>query len=525
MALELVVALCVAILLGSVVAQRLGLPAPVILVAAGALLTLIPHLRGVGLPPETALLIFLPLLLYWESLTTSPREIRRFLRGILLTGTLLVVVTAAAVACVLHALGVDWGPAWIVGAALAPTDATAVAALGRGLARRNSITLQAESLINDGTALVVFALALTLATGAEPITVSHTAGLFAVSFGVGILIGLGVGWFAYQLRRHLSTPEHLNLASVLTPFVAYLVAETIEASGVLAVVTAGLYMSQVAPRMVAAEARVQGSAFWTLVTFVLNGALFVLIGLQLPVTVRELSTDTIGHAALLVLATYVTLHVVRFVFLNVSIGLIRLLDRRPRQRLLRTTARGRVVSTVAAFRGGISLAMALSVPPTLPGAGGDFPARDLIVFVTGSVVVLSLVVQGFALPRVIRWARLPADTSVDRELRLAQVSATQAALDALPELAEAHGASGEVVDRLRLEYTDHLAAIEADADDDPATMLSAQYRDLRLGLIARKREAVVRLRDDRTIDDTVLRRVQSVLDAEEVRLRGPAQQE
>lgn len=513
--LTLVVALLVAIVLGSVVARRLGFPAPVVLVGLGSLLSLIPALSGVRLPPEAVLLIFLPVLLYWESLTTSLREIRRLFRGIILAGTLLVVVTAAAIAAVLHALGVDWGVAWIIGAALGPTDATAVAALGRGLPRRTSVVLQAESLINDGMALVIYALAVGTATGQIEPTVATAGGRLALSFLGGIAIGLATGWVLFRARRALHDPLLINLSALLTPMVAFLVAEEAHASGVLAVVVAGLYVSQVAPRAIAASARQQGAAFWTLATFVLNGALFVLIGMQLPHSVGGLTTDTAGHALVLVAAVYVTMLVARYGFLNVSVAVIRLVDRRPYQRTLRTSHRARVVSTVAGFRGAVSVAVALAVPESLPG-------RDLVVFVTGTIVVVSLVIQGFALPRVIRWARLPVDSSVADELRTARVAATREALDVLPELGRAHGVPEEEVERLAEEYEEKLAALQdPDGDEADAATRMARRRALTLDLIARKRATVVRLRDEHTIDDTVLREIQAQLDAEEVRLLGP----
>lgn len=426
--LELVVAVGVAILVGGVVAQRIHLPTPVVLVGVGSLLTLVPQLHGVGLPPEMVLLLFLPALLYWESLTTSLREIRRFVRGVLLTGVVLVVLTAAAVATVLHTLGVDWGVGWIIGAALAPTDATAVAALARGMRHRERVILEAEGLINDGTALVVYAMAVGLVTGATQVSAGVVSARFALSFGGGIVIGLVVGWLIWQVRRRLRDTMLPNVTSVLTPFVVYLVAEQVHASGVLAVVVCGIFMSQLAPRWVRAEIRMQGSAFWTLTTFLLNGALFVLVGLQLPASVRDLATDTVGHAVVLVVAAYLTLLVVRLAFLVVSAYLIRMVDRRPAQRALRTTNRGRVVSTVAGFRGGVSLALALAVPTTVAGAA--FPGRDLIILVTGSVVVLTLVIQGLALPRVIAWAHLPEDTTPQEELQLAREHATREALGA-----------------------------------------------------------------------------------------------
>lgn len=516
LALTLFVSLLIAITVGTVAARRLGLPAPVVLVGIGSLLILVPGLAEVRLPSEAVLLIFLPVLLYWESLTTSLREIRRLVRGIVLTGTLLVVATAAAIAAVLAALDVPWEVALIIGAALGPTDATAVAALGRGMPRRAQVVLQAESLINDGTALVIYALAVGTATGQIQPTVADAGGRLAISFLGGIAVGFAIGWLVFRLRPLLPESRLLNLASLLTPLLAYLVAESLHASGVLAVVVAGLYMSQVSPGAIAASARQQGAAFWTLATFVLNGALFVLIGMQLPHSVSDLTTDTAPHALLLVGAAYATMLVVRYGFINLSVGIIRLVDRRPYQRTLRTNHRSRVVNTVAGFRGAVSLAVALAVPESLPG-------RDLVVFVVGTVVVVSLVVQGFALPRVVRWAQLPADSSMADELRTARVTATREALEVLPELARVHGVEEEVVDRMTKEYEEKLLALEnPDGDEAEVATAMARRRDLSLELLARKRATVVRLRDERTIDDAVLREIQAQLDAEEVRLLGPA---
>lgn len=509
---QLVVGVLAAVLAGSWSARWLRLPAPLVLVAVGSLIGIVPALTNVTLPPETVLLIFLPVLLYWESLTTSLREIRRMMRGIILTGTLLVAATAAAIAGVLHLLGVPWGTAWIIGAALGPTDATAVAAMSRGLPRRAYVVLQAESLINDGTALVIYALALGTATGAIQPTVLDTGGRFVVSFGGGVLIGLVVGWLLFRVRIAVEEPVLVNLVALLVPFAAYLAAEEVGGSGVVAVVTAGLYASQAAPRAVVAQARTQGSAFWGLTTFVLNAALFVLVGVQLPRSSVQLTTDTLAHAALLVCAAYGTMVVTRYAFLNLSIGIIRLLDRRPHQRTLRTTHRGRLVSTVAGFRGAVSVAVALSVP-------ADYVGRDLIVFVVGTAVVVTLVLNGFALPRVIRWARLPADTSQDEELRTARVAELRPALAALPDLARTHGVDQGAVDLVRDDLTDRLVTVESDgAEGRPADR--AAMAALRLGVVAVERDALVSLRDDGTIDDTVLRLLQAELDAEENRLRG-----
>ncbi len=515
--LQLVVALGVAILVAHALARRVPVPVPAILVLAGSALFWLPGFDHVGLPPEVVLLLFLPALLYWEAITSSARHIRKSARGIVLTGTLLVVVTAAVVAVVANALGVPWGLAWIIGAALAPTDATAVAALRRLLPRRNLGTLQADSLINDGTALVVYGLAVAFAAEGRMPSAGEITGQFALSFFGGIAVGLVVGWVAHRVRSRIPNHVDTNIASVLTPFVAYLLAEEVHASGVLAVVTCGLYMARVTPRTVAAATRQQGAAFWTLSTTVLNAALFVLIGLQLPASVQRVAPAELAHDLLICAAVFATLPLVRWLFLTVSIGVIRALDRRPAQRALRTTWRGRVVSAVAGLRGGVSLAVALSVPDDLPG-------RHLVVFVTGTVVVASLLIQGSALPAVIRWAGLPRDTTDEDEYARAQIAASEAALESLDALAAGLDVDDAVADAARSNLEQHLRALAADraGDEEAASVVrSRQARDLHLALLHRKRTTIIELRDQRVIDDVVLRRIQAQLDAEEVRLTSP----
>ncbi|WP_419664948.1 Na+/H+ antiporter [Streptomyces sp. 2-1] len=525
--LELVVLLGVAVLVGQFVAQRLGVAPPVMLLVVGALVGLVPAVRQTQLPPEVVLLLFLPVLLYWESLTTSMREIRTNLRGITLLSTVLVILTAWAVAVAGHALGLPWGPAWALGAAVAPTDATAVGVLARSLPRRQVTVLRAESLVNDGTALVIFGLAVGLTVGEEHLTLPHVGALFLLAYGGGAAIGVAVAWINMNLRRRLDDPLLGNLVMILAPFTAYLLAELIHASGVLAVVVSGLIMAQVAPSLIRAEHRRQALAFWPLLTFIINGTLFVLVGVELQYALRHLNGSDLQNALIAIGVVSVVLVAVRFVFLFASAYLIRAIDRRPQQRELRISHRARVVSGLAGFRGAVSLAVALSVPETLD-SGAPFPDRAFIVFVTSGVIVVTLVVQGLLLPGVVRWARLPRDTSVDEEEILADTTATEEAVQALPRLAEELGTTPKVTEWLRQEYEAHLATVRArgaGSDGDPALLHNRHYTELRLALIAHKRATVVRLRDERHIDDTVLRRLQAALDNEEVRLAGREQAE
>ncbi|MFD6274412.1 Na+/H+ antiporter [Streptomyces sp. NPDC060209] len=519
--LELVVILSLAVLVCNAVGPHLRVAPPVLLLITGVLLGFIPELRQVHLPPEAVLLLFLPALLYWESLTTSPREIRKNLRGIVLMSTVLVILTAWAVAAAAHAFGLPWGPAWVLGAAVAPTDATAVGALAKMLPRRNVTLLRAESLINDGTALVIYGLAVGITVGEEHLTAPHVGGLFLLAYVGGAAAGAVTAWLGLRARRVFGDPLLGNVVMILIPFTAYLLAELVEVSGVLAAVVAGLFMSQAGPRVAgAAPMRRQADAFWSLATFLLNGSLFVLVGLEAQSAVRSLSDPDLTHALITVGIVSAVLVVVRLVFLFAAAYLIRLIDRRPQQRLRRISSRARVVSALAGFRGAVSLAVAFSVPTTLD-SGAPFPDRDVIVFVTSGVIMVTLVVQGLLLPSVVRWAKLPVDTSVQEERFLAETRATEEALKALPDLAAETDTDPAVVDRLRDEYETHLDVLHAgrgDADDDTVLRHAQDYTALRLALITHKRATVIKLRDDHHIDDTVLRQVQAHLDSEEVRL-------
>ncbi len=516
--LEMVVVLGVALLLSGLLARRFPIAPALLLVAIGVGIGLVPALSGVQLPSEVVLLLFLPALLYWESLTTSLREIRSNLRVVVLASTGLVVATAGAVAVVVHALGLAWGPAWVLGGALAPTDATAVGVLARALPRRTVTVLRAESLVNDGTALVIYGLAVGVTVGTEHLTALHVTWLLVLSYVGGSLAGVLVGLVSWQLRRRLDDPMLENIAILVTPFAAFLLAEWIHASGVLAVVVCGLLMSQLAPRVTGAATRQQTTAFWSLSTTVLSSALFVLVGQQAHAAVRNLPGTSYDRAVGLVLVTTGVVVATRWAWLYTTPYLIRALDRRPSQRLRRVSARQRTVNATTGFRGAVSLAAALAVPHQLRD-GSPFPDRDLIVVITSGVIVLTLL-QALVLPRVVRFARLPEDGSIAEERHLAETRTVEAAYEAIDEAAAELGTGEHVVDRVRHEIDKERTLLAADgATEDPVVQHHDQYAALRLALVSRQRDALLQLRDDREIDDIVLRQVQNRLDQEEVRLQ------
>ncbi|WP_431246706.1 Na+/H+ antiporter [Leifsonia xyli] len=522
LALELLVVIGITTLLTKVIARRIGVAQPLLLVAFGVLIGLVPLFRDIELAPEVVLFLFLPAILYWESLTTSLREIKSNLRSIILMSTGLVVLTAAAVAVLAHSLGLPWGPAWVLGAAIAPTDATAMTSFTHALPRRNVTILRAESLVNDGTALVLWSLAVGFTVGDADVSLGAVTVTFLFAYLAAAAIGALVAWLAILARRRLRDAITQNIAMLLTPFTAYLLAELVHASGVLAVVVAGLIISQVGPRTGVAEGRRQSDAFWSFSTFLLNASLFVLVGIELPRSVGELATRDLGMGLVAIVAVTVVIVAVRFLFQFGSVFLIRLLDRRPEQKARRMSNRWRIVSSLSGFRGAVSLAAALAVPATI-GSGHPFPGRDFIVFVTTGVIIVTLVVQGLLLPVLVRWAKLPKDEAVGHELRLAETNATRAALDELPQLARRLRVDPEIGERIQNEFEEHLELLEAEDESEggeEAVERSRQDTELRLALLACKREEVVRLRDEGEIDDIVLRDVQRRLDVEEVRLTG-----
>lgn len=575
--LEVTVLLGLTILVGTLIAPRVRLALPLVLVIFGLLLGFVPPLREVQLPPETVLLLFLPVMLFWESLTTSLRSIRRDFRYILPMSTVLVVASAFAVAGIGVLFGMPWEIALILGAAVAPPDATAVAALGRLLPRRMFMKLKAESLTNDGTALVLYAIAVSLALGGQITPLSVTVDLL-ISYVGGIAAGAVVAALGYLLLRRTASTIVINVALLLIPFTAFLLAETVHASGVLAVVVAGLIVAYVSPRVTTASSRRQADAAWPFGVFLLNGALFVLIGLEVQYVVHEISAAAIGRLVLITLTVWATLLVVRYLFQLLNVPFQRRTDPRPARG---ARSRARVVSTLAGMRGAVSLAIALSVPASIT-EGGALNGRDEIVFVTAGVILLSLLVQGPFLPAIVRWARFPADHVEDEEYELAERAISGAALAALDDLAAEHGVGQEVRDRVRSEGYQMLefanaralareqALVDAEADaldemlgePDPLSAGTAappsvadtgvdqadppdgtvlqmiatstdvdiaqrsplvrheEHTRLKLALLDRKREVLLGLRGAGTVDDVVVRRISARLDLEQVRLQG-----
>ncbi|MFC4149816.1 Na+/H+ antiporter [Micromonospora mangrovi] len=517
--LELIAVLGVTVLVGTTLGGRYSVAPPVLLITMGALLGLAPPLADVTLPPDVVLLLFLPAILYRESLVVSIREIRANLLVITLLAVVLVGLTMVAVALTAQAFGVDPAAAWVLGAVLAPTDAAAVAGLAKRMPRNLLTTLRAESLINDGTALVLFSVAVAVAVGGAGPDPLGLLQRFGVSVGGGLAAGLLTGTAVILVRRRLDDPLREGGLSILTPFVAFLLAESVHASGVLAVVVAGLLLSFAGPRVIRARSRVTAYAFWDLSTFMINGGLFVLLGLQVPRALRGVPSSSAMRALVIAVVVTAVVMVTRMLWVQLSTSMVQAVDRRASRRERRFDFRVRTAAGWAGFRGAVSLAAALAVPLTT-SAGTPVRERDLIIFVTVIVIVLTMLVQGTTMPAVVGWAGLRGEGARAAELDLARLRATEAGLAALPLVAAELAVSPDSVDRLRADYEQHLDEVRT--APDPATVRARdEDRRLRLAVLEHKRREVARLRDRNEIDDAVLREVQAALDIEEIRLLGP----
>ncbi|SBT40426.1 Na+/H+ antiporter [Micromonospora auratinigra] len=518
-ALVLIAVLGITVLVGTTIGGRYRVAPPVLLIAFGALLGLLPPFADVVLEPEVVLLLFLPAILYRESLVVSLREIRANLAVIALLAVALVVITMVAVAYAAKALGVEPAAAWVLGAVLAPTDAAAVAGLAKRMPRGILTTLRAESLINDGTALVLFSVTVGVIAGGSVPGALGLAGQFVGKAVGGIAAGLLVGAVVIQIRRHVDDPMREGGLSILTAFVAFLLAEVVHASGVLAVVVAGLLLSYAGPRVIRARSRLTAYAFWDLATFMINGSLFVLLGMQVPRSLRSITSHSPMQSLAIAVVVALVVVVVRLIWVQVSVAGLQGVDRRASRQARRFDFRVRAAMGWAGFRGAVSLAAALAVPVSTH-AGMPVRERDLIIFVTVVVIVLIMLVQGTTLPAVATWAGLRGDREREHEVRWARIRATEAGLAALPQVAAELGASPDVVDRLRDDYQEHLDDIRAPRTEENVRQGEASRR-LRLEVLEHKRREINRLRDANEIDDAVHRQVQAGIDIEEVRLLGP----
>jgi CPA1 family monovalent cation:H+ antiporter len=514
----LLLALMVAVAGLSVLARMVRVPYPILLVVGGLMLGFVPGMPEVELPPELVLVAFLPPLLYWSGFFASPRDLRADLRAISMLAVGLVLATAAAVAVVAMAAidGMTWPVAFALGAIVSPTDPLAASTIGRrlGVPRRLLTVLEGESLVNDATALVAYRVAVT-ATVSGGFVVWQAGLRFVVGAAGGVAIGLAVGWLVAELRRRLDDPVVEIVVSVFTGYAAYLPAELLGVSGVLAAVTTGLYVGWRAPQLASAATRLLGFSFWEVLVYLANAVLFILVGLELRPILEELAGTSV--AILVAQGALISAVVVgmRLAWGFTVPYVVRLADRRPSRVMRRIGAKARLLLGWSGMRGAVSLAAALALPL-------DFPLRDLILFLTFSVILVTLVVQGLTLPALIRRLRFEEDDSEEREEVQARLAATHAALDRLEELAGEDWTRDDTVQRLHGLFEFRRRRLKARggylADEDGTEDRSQAYQRLVRELLEAQRRAIVRLRNQGQISSDVMHRIERELDLEDTRL-------
>jgi Na+/H+ antiporter len=538
--LEIIVGLLVAVAALATLAARLKVPYPILLVLGGSALGFVPGLPRVELDPELVFLLFLPPLLYVSALFTSWRDFRANVRPISLLAVGLVLTTTLVVAAVVRAVAdLPWAAAFVLGAIVSPTDAIAATTVAQrlGVPRRIVTVLEGESLVNDATGIVAYRVAVAaVVTGAFSI---WEAGLqFVVGAAGGIAVGFAVGWLVVWARRHVSEdPSVQNIVSLLTPFVAYLAAEELphglwerlhdlfgvpadlHFSGVLAVVTTGLYLGRKSPYITSSGTRLQGFATWELITFLLNGLIFILIGLQLRGVVEGLGANTAGQLVFYAVLVSLTVILVRILWVFPATYLPRRVSRRIRERDPSPSWRNVSVVAWTGMRGVISLAAALALP--LETASGiPFPDRDLIIFLTFCVILATLVLQGLSLPTLIRALGLEDDRIGEKEEIHGRIGVADAALERLEELESEDWVREDTAERVRglYNYRRNRFASRFDGDPDGVEERSAAYQRLMIELLEAQRQRLVKMRDDGSIGDEVMHRIERDLDLEESRL-------
>jgi Na+/H+ antiporter len=496
------------------------IPYPILMVLGGLVLSFVPGVPEFELPPDLVLIAFLPPLLYAAAFFTSLRDLRTNVKPIGLLSIGLVAATTAGVALVAHwVVDMPWHAAFVLGAVVSPTDPLAATAIARrlGVPRRIVAIVEGESLVNDATALVLYRVAVVAATTGA-FSIWEAGGRLAVNAVAGIGIGLAVGYVIRQVRKRMDDPPSEIAVALLTGYLAYLPAEALGVSAVLAAVTAGIYLGWHTPELTNAQTRLQGFAFWTILVFVVNAALFTLVGLQLPVVLDGLgrwSTEEIVAATAAVCAAVVVLRIAMMA-LFASGRLLPGLGATGMRLPLRHAA----VISWAGMRGAVSLAAALAIPLETD-AGAPFPDRALVIFLAFTVILFTLVVQGLSLPVVIRSLGIEDDGAEAREEAKARKRAAQAALARLEELGGEDWVLEDTAERLRGLYDFRVRRFGERFDegaDGSNEDRSLSYQRLRRELLNAERDSVLDLRRSGVVSDDVMNRVLRDIALEDVRL-------
>jgi CPA1 family monovalent cation:H+ antiporter len=505
------------------VANHTNVPYPILLTLGGTLLAFIPGAGEVHLDPNIVLVAFLPPLLYSAAFFSSLQDMRANVRPITLLAIGLVTATTITVAVVAHyAIDLSWQAAFVLGAIVSPTDpVAAVEILQRYHAQRRLVSIvEGESLINDSTGLIAYKFAVAAALSGT-FSLSEAVGTFFLNALAGIAIGLAVGYAIAELRRRLDDAPTEIAVSLITPYLAYLPAEAIGVSAVLAAVSAGLYLGWRSPELVTPSTRIQAFAVWDILVFGLNAALFVLIGLQLHPLVDALKGVSAGELIRDAAIVSGTVILTRILWVFPLTQLPRLLFRRVRERDPAPDWRAPAVLAWSGMRGSVSLAAALAIP-LQTDSGAPFPSRDLIIFLTYAVILVTVVGQGVTLGRLVDAAGLyDDDETVAEQEAEARIAAAEAALVRLEELEDADWVRDPTRERMRGLYEYRIRRFRSRLEDDDDGELergSRDYQRLRREVLEAERAEIIRRRNRGMITDDIMRRIERDLDLEDARL-------
>jgi len=509
----------------TMLSNKLRVSYPILLVIAGLLISLLPGVPEVRMEPDWVFFVFLPPLLYAAAWNTSWHDFWFYKRPIALLAFGLVIFTATAVAYVSAALipGFTLAAGFLLGGIISPPDAVAATSVLQGarLPKRIITILEGESLVNDASSLIVFRFALASILTGEFVLQKAASDFFLVSI-MGVLIGLAVAHVVYVVHRFLPTSSSIDTAlTLITPYFMYIAAEHFHFSGVLAVVSGGLFLSFRAHEILTYESRIQAKYVWETLQFLLNGIVFILIGMQLPEVEAGLERSSLGEALGYGLVISLLIIAIRILWVFPAAYLPRWLSRRIRTREDRPTAAGVFLVGWSGMRGLVSIASALAIPLTLPG-GEAFPNRHMILFITFVVIVVTLVFQGLSLPFVIRRLKLEAQDNhilQEQQVRLRMANAVVSYLET--EFSQ-QTAENEVFARVKERYErmiEHTSRKMAEEDPElSAPAFLADYRKMLLELVRVRRAEILLMRNEKAFPEELLREKEHELDLEEARL-------
>jgi CPA1 family monovalent cation:H+ antiporter len=520
---ELILICLLAVAFLAIAARRWQLPFPILLTLGGVVLALMPGLPKIQLEPDLVFDLFLPPLIYPAAVWTSWRDFRTNLGPILWLAIGLILATMTVVGFAFHYLtGLPLAVGFVFGALISPPDAVAALSVTQQLRvpRRVVVILEGESLVNDATSFISFRFAVAaVLTGT--FSLGQAAAEFLLVAAGGIVVGVAVGWLATQLQRRLDDPPVQTMFSLLTPYVAYFTGEQLHVSGILAVVIAGMFYGWRAPAVLSGRMRLQALPVWEMVLFALNGILFMLIGLQLPDVIRSKPAGSPLGFARLTLLVLGSIVLVRFTWMFGAAYLPRVLGRKLGRRD-QTSWKHTVLLGWTAMRGADSLAGALAIP-LVAADGRPFPGRDLILLLTFAVIFATLLLQGPTVAPLLKWLRIVDDGVTEREEHTARLRANQAALARLDAIQASSRARPEAIQRLRAEYQDRIEQLRdgAPVGDAGIYLFLPDFEALAREALETERETVLRLRNEKEINDHALRRIQRDIDLAEARLRRP----